>query len=58
MGKAQKQEQEQRIWARMQEVIGCDDGTPWSLLQIASINSEIRSKVIAENEDGEKLREV
>lgn len=27
-------------------------------LQIASINSEIRSKVIAENEDGEKLWEV
>lgn len=43
---------------KCRRVIGYDDGTSWRFLQIASINSEIRSKVIAENEDGEKLWEV
>lgn len=43
---------------KCRRVIGYDDGTWWRFLQIASINSEIRSKVIAENEDGEKLWEV
>lgn len=38
---------------KCRRVSACDGQSLWSSLQIASINSKITSKVIAENEDGE-----
>lgn len=43
---------------RCRRVIGCDEGIAWSALPSASVNSEIRSKVTAENEGEEKMWEV